>query len=304
MLSTRWISANRLVLVSTSNIACASGSAAIAAARSSGAWRVAGPAYAASHRPSARRGLDRGAPGVGHPALLLERRHEPDVSLGPAALGAARGDAHGVAVLVALAGLAVDPAEAEQLLDRARPDDRGAEPPFLVSTSRTPGDVAWCSSSHTRSAAGSVTSSSGSRFAMGPTLAAAADTCVAQAADRTRAPKQVEPLVASGGAAGQVAGASNLKRTSAARLSGPSFIISVPRGSLYGTTWAARGARAGAGWEAAISVGRLAIASISSRRFHLAVRSDLMVEPTLICPARQLTARSAAKCPRYPRTER
>src|SRR3954449_13019147 len=54
MLSTRWISANRLALVSTPNIACASGSAAIAAARSSGAWRVAAPAYAASQRPSAR----------------------------------------------------------------------------------------------------------------------------------------------------------------------------------------------------------------------------------------------------------
>ncbi len=81
--------------------------------------------------PIGARGLDRGAPGVGHPALLLERRHERDVSLRPAAFGAARGDAHGVAVLVALAGLAVDPAEAEQLLDRARPRDRGVRAALL-----------------------------------------------------------------------------------------------------------------------------------------------------------------------------
>ena len=81
--------------------------------------------------PVGARGLDCGAPGVGHPALLLERRHERDVSLGPAALWAARGDAHGVAVLVAFAGLAVDPAEAEQLLDRARPRDRGVRAALL-----------------------------------------------------------------------------------------------------------------------------------------------------------------------------
>ena len=114
-----------------SNIACASGSAAIAEARSSGAWRVAGPAYATSHRPSARAASTAAPPGVGHPALLLEHRYEPDVSLRRAALGAARGDAHGVAVLVALAGLAVDPAEAEQLLDRARPHDRGVRAALL-----------------------------------------------------------------------------------------------------------------------------------------------------------------------------
>ena len=81
--------------------------------------------------PVGARGVDRGAPGVGHPALLFESRYECDVSLGPAALGASRGDAHGVAVLVAFAGLAVDPAEAEQFLDRARPGDRGVRDALL-----------------------------------------------------------------------------------------------------------------------------------------------------------------------------
>src|SRR5205085_7707954 len=82
----------------------------------------------------ALRGIDTGAvpvlrvradTRVGHPAVGGERGEAGDIDRGPDAAPAARGEADAVGLVIDAVADAVDPAEAERLVARLRPGDRG-----------------------------------------------------------------------------------------------------------------------------------------------------------------------------------
>src|ERR687895_661939 len=77
-------------------------------------------------------GLEGPEAGGPHPSLLGEPRHLLDVDLAPIAARPARGEALHVPVLVDRVGAAVDPAEAERLVDRLGPAHRTLPGVLLV----------------------------------------------------------------------------------------------------------------------------------------------------------------------------
>jgi hypothetical protein len=162
----RWMNAYQLVAARTSNIACARGSAAMAAARSSGTCadrRTVVRALPASVGP---RRLNRRAAGGAHARLPARaarcwRRCARTMCCGPPLCPALQR-----ADVVALGWLLVDPAQAQYLVDGGGLGRRRQTPPSRRSTSRTR-EQACCSSSHAPSRQCPVTSSSGSACTAG-----------------------------------------------------------------------------------------------------------------------------------------
>ena len=132
-----------------------------------------GESYAASQRPSSLARRTSAWPGRPHPAVLGQPLGPPAVDLRPLRPRAARRVALAVGRPVALAPLAVDPAEAQTRLDRLYRGDARDARPHLGDADPQSRRVAWCSSSHASNSACDAKAYSGRSSAMQPAYAAA-----------------------------------------------------------------------------------------------------------------------------------